>query len=145
MKPRSRMPLASQLHKKEQAITAFVLLLFVIVPWADAVEHPGVVPKDANCTSCHAKKLTGKSVHSAMATTCSVCHVTMTQGDLTTVSLSMPREKICSACHDEAAAMRQHAPSAKGYCIDCHDAHSSEYKALLRAVGRTEVAALKTK
>lgn len=136
---------ASRCRKKGVRVAAFLLLMFRIVLWANAVEHPGVVPKDANCTSCHAKKLTGKSVHSVMVTTCSVCHVTMTQGDLTTVRLSMPREKICSACHDEAAAMRQHVPSAKGYCIDCHDAHSSEYKALLRAAGRTEVAALKTK
>ena len=142
---RARNRLAIRLHNKRPALTGLLLFLFLVAPGADAVEHPGVVPKDADCSSCHAKKLTGKSVHSVMATTCSVCHVTMTRGDLTTVSLSMPKEKICSACHDEAAAMRQHVPPAKGHCIDCHDAHSSEYKALLRAVDRTDLAALKTK
>ena len=98
-----------------------------------AVEHPGIATKDAECSSCHANKLTGKSVHSALATTCAVCHVAATQGDMMTVRLSMPKEKICSACHDESAALRQHVPAVKGSCVDCHDAHSSERKMLLRA------------
>jgi len=97
-----------------------------------AVEHPGVVPKDAECTSCHAAKITGKSVHSVMATSCDVCHVTQTQGDMTVVSLSMPKQKICSACHQESAALREHVPAVKGQCVDCHDAHSSDQKMLLR-------------
>jgi Cytochrome c7 and related cytochrome c len=99
-----------------------------------AVEHPGVVAKNVECSSCHASKLTGKSVHSAMATSCAVCHVTMSRGDMMTVRLSMPKEKICSACHDEPAAMRQHVPAVKGSCVDCHDAHSSDHKMLLRDV-----------
>lgn len=112
---------------------ALALLLFMVGS-GRAIEHPGVVPQGAECGSCHADKLTGKSVHSAMATTCTVCHVAMTQGDMMTVSLSMPKEKICSACHDETAALRQHVPSVKGSCIDCHDAHSSDRKMLLRQV-----------
>jgi len=97
-----------------------------------AVEHPGVVPKDVECTSCHAAKLRGKSVHSVMASPCEVCHLTQTQGDMTMVSLSMPKQKICFACHQESVALRQHVPAAKGQCIDCHDPHSSERKMLLR-------------
>lgn len=31
-----------------------------------------------------------------MATSCDVCHVTQTQGDMTMVSLSMPKQKMCS-------------------------------------------------
>lgn len=98
---------------------------------ARAVEHPGVVPKDVECVSCHGAKVTGTSVHSAMATACTVCHVAMTQGDMTTMNLSMPKEKICSACHEESAALRQHIPAVKGRCVDCHDAHSSQRKMLL--------------
>lgn len=97
-----------------------------------AVEHPGVVPKDGECTSCHSTKITGKSVHSVMATSCGVCHLTQTQGDMTLVSLSMPKQKICSACHDEPAVLRLHTPAVKGQCVDCHDAHSSEQEMLLR-------------
>jgi predicted CXXCH cytochrome family protein len=108
------------------------LLLVGGVVRAGAVEHPGVVPKDADCTSCHAAKVRGKSVHSVMATSCEVCHVTQTQGDMTLVMLSMPKQKICFACHQESAASRLHLPVVKGQCLDCHDAHSSERKMLLR-------------
>lgn len=105
--------------------------LLMVVP-AGAVEHPGVVPKDAQCTSCHASKLEGTSVHSVMAANCDVCHITTTQGDMTIVSLSMPKQKICSACHDEAAALRRHVPTTTGSCVGCHDAHSSQQRMLLR-------------
>jgi predicted CXXCH cytochrome family protein len=44
---------------------------------------------------------------------------------------SMPKQKICFACHQEAAAFRKHVPAAKGQCLDGHDAHSSERKMLL--------------
>ncbi len=120
-------------------LLAASLLLAEVVP-AVAVEHPGVLPKDAECTSCHAAKITGKSVHSVMATSCDVCHVIQTQGDMTLVNLSMPRQKICFACHQESTALRQHLPAVKGQCVDCHDAHSSDRKMLLRM----DVAALST-
>ena len=115
------------------------LLLAGVVP-VFAVEHPGVVPRNTECTSCHAAKITGRSVHSVMATSCDVCHVTETQGDMTMVSLSMPKQKICFACHQESAALRQHVPAVKGQCVDCHDAHSSNRKMLLRV----DVASLST-
>ena len=114
------------------SVYMFVILL---LPTAlMGVEHPGVVPKDAECTSCHTSKVRGKSVHSVMATSCDVCHVTQTQGDMTIVNLSMPKQKICFACHQESAALREHVPTVKGQCLDCHDAHSSDQKMLLRVV-----------
>lgn len=97
--------------------------------YAGAVEHPGVVDRD--CAACHASKLSGSSVHSAMSSPCTVCHVTTTQGDMTLVSLSMPKAKICSACHEQASALRQHVPAVKGLCVECHDAHSSDRRMLL--------------
>ena len=48
-------------------------LLLLIAGSAAAVEHPGVMPKDAECAGCHASKVTGKFVHSAMGTSCTVC------------------------------------------------------------------------
>jgi predicted CXXCH cytochrome family protein len=72
-------------------------------------------------------------VHSAMASSCEVCHITQTRGDMVLVMLSMPRQKICFACHQESALARQHKPSAEGLCVDCHDAHSSDKKMLLRS------------
>lgn len=117
-------------------LVAASLLLAGVTP-AVAIEHPGVVPKDVECTSCHAAKIRGKSVHSVMATSCDVCHVTQTQGDMTLVSLSMPKQKICFACHQESAALREHVPAVKGQCVDCHDAHSSEGNMLLRVAALT--------
>jgi hypothetical protein len=114
------------------ALVAAGLLIFPFaVSRATAVEHPGSLPKDADCASCHVKKVTGKFVHSAMELPCGVCHLTSTQGDMTLVNLSMPRNKICFACHQESSASRLHNPSVKGQCVECHDAHSSDYRMLL--------------
>lgn len=109
----------------------FLLALILCASSAFAVEHPGTLEKDADCSTCHAQKMMGRSVHSAMRSPCTVCHVTSTQGDMTTVNLSMPKNKICSACHEESAALRQHVPAVKGSCVQCHDAHSSEQRMLL--------------
>jgi len=113
-------------------VVVSVLLLAAAVP-ASAVEHPGVVPKDAECSSCHGDKITGKSVHSAMATSCTVCHLAQIQGDMTILNLVMPRAQICFACHEKSTQLQQHSPVVKGQCVDCHDAHSSPHRMLLRA------------
>ena len=116
---------------------AVLAILFILSGSSRAVEHPGVLPRESECSSCHASKISGKSVHSVMTASCSVCHVTATKGDMTLMSLSMPKEKICSACHEETAALRQHVPAVKGTCVECHDAHSSERKMLLRLAAST--------
>ena len=86
---------------------------------ASGVEHPGVLSIDADCSSCHVKKISGKSVHSAMSTSCTVCHVARTQGDMTTLTLAMPKEQICFACHEKSTELRQHSPAVKGSCLEC--------------------------
>ena len=111
---------------------AFLLLLLASIQ-TRAVEHPGILPKDADCSSCHVKKISGKSVHSAMSTSCTVCHVAKTEGDMTTLNLAMPKGQICFACHEKSAALQQHVPVVKGSCVDCHDAHSSDQRMLLLA------------
>jgi predicted CXXCH cytochrome family protein len=119
-------------HRTNTRIASPLLLLLTgVLCWG--VEHPGVVPADVDCASCHAKKISGKSVHSAMSSPCTVCHVTRTQGDMTTLSLAMSKELICFACHEKAAELRQHVPVVKASCLDCHDAHSSDRPMLLRA------------
>ena len=118
--------------RKCRALAWIASLLWLSSLNVAAVEHPGALRNDAVCTSCHTKQVSGTSVHSAMATPCAVCHVMRTQGDMTTIRLSMPKEKICFACHEESSALRQHVPAVKGTCVDCHDAHSSERKMLLR-------------
>jgi|SRR5579859_4623445 len=109
-----------------------LLLILALVLQASALEHPGIIPKDANCASCHVNKTKGKSVHSAMVLSCTVCHLARTEGDMTTLNLAWPKEKICSACHQEAVEIQQHSPGVKGQCVDCHDTHSSSRRWLLR-------------
>ena len=96
---------------------------------ASAVEHPGILHANDNCSTCHPSKSTGKSVHSAMVIPCTVCHLADTQGDMTVLNLMMSREQICFACHQKS---QRHSPLVKGVCLDCHDAHSSARRMLLR-------------
>ena len=72
-------------------------------------------------------------MHSAMATSCAVCHVTKTQGDMTSISLAMPKTQICFACHEKSVELQRHSPTIKDTCLTCHDAHSSNRRMLLRA------------
>lgn len=116
---------------KRAAKTMVSSLLLLAAVQLFAVEHPGTIPSDSSCSSCHADKLRGKSVHSIMEAPCTVCHLVQTDGDMTTVSLAMPREQICSACHEKPVMMQQHSRPLKGECLDCHDAHSSNRRLLL--------------
>lgn len=97
-----------------------------------AVEHPGSLSADDNCSSCHADKSRGKSVHSAMALPCTVCHVAQSQGDMTTLTLLMPKPKICFACHEQSRSVQQHKAKVNELCLNCHEAHSSNQPSLLR-------------
>ncbi len=110
-----------------------------------AVEHPGVIPQGADCTSCHANKLAGKSVHSAMVTTCTVCHLAKTQGDMTTVSLAMPKAQICFACHEKSVEQKRHKPAIQADCVDCHDAHRSDERMLLKLASGLPLSGMKDK
>ncbi len=98
---------------------------------ASPIEHPGILHQNDNCSSCHGDKMNGKSVHSAMTIPCTVCHLAETQGDMTTLRPMMPKEQICFACHERSSELKQHSP-VKGLCMDCHDAHSSKRRMLLR-------------
>ncbi len=114
------------------ALIGSLLLPLAAAMQASAVEHRGILPKDANCSTCHADKTRGKSVHSAMAISCTVCHLVKTEGDMSTINLALPGEQICFACHEKSAELQQHSPVVKGQCVDCHDTHSSDRRMLLR-------------
>lgn len=109
-----------------------LLLLLAAVLQASAVEHPATLPKDADCASCHADKTSGKSVHSAGAISCTLCHLVKTEGDMTTMNLAVPKEQICFACHEASTELQKHLQAVKGQCVDCHDAHRSGHRLLLR-------------
>ncbi|HEY4959985.1 MAG TPA: hypothetical protein VFC15_00405 [Candidatus Limnocylindrales bacterium] len=109
-------------------------LYFLLLPLAmnaGTIEHPGILHKEDNCSSCHVDKTRGKSVHSAMEVPCTVCHLAETQGDMTTLRLSLPKAEICFSCHEKTMLLRQHIEGGKKLCVDCHDAHSSNRRMLL--------------
>lgn len=108
------------------------LLLLPLAMHASTIEHPGILHKEDNCSSCHLDKTRGKSVHSAMVAPCAICHLAQTQGDMTTLKLSLPKAEICFSCHEKTMMSRQHLSGAKKLCVDCHDAHSSNRRMLLR-------------
>ena len=85
-------------HTPGALIGSILSSLLVIAAQAAPVEQPGILPKDAICSSCHADKTEGKSVHSAMALPCTVCHLIETKGDMTTLNLFVPKGTICFAC-----------------------------------------------
>lgn len=107
------------------------LSLLPLTAQVRVIEHPGILHKEDNCSSCHADKTRGKSVHSAMEVMCTVCHLAQTQGDMTTLTLSLPKQEICFSCHEKSMMLREHPPAVKKLCVDCHDAHSSNRRMLL--------------
>jgi predicted CXXCH cytochrome family protein len=66
-----------------------------------------------------------------MEVMCTVCHLAQTQGDMTTLTLSLPKQEICFSCHEKSMMLREHPPAVKKLCVDCHDAHSSNRRMLL--------------
>lgn len=133
-----RLGVACILRRVKFALRAPIVALLLLAAAMSAsvvehpIEHPGVVPKDADCSSCHVNKTKGKSVHAAMEIPCTVCHLAQTEGDMTILNLAAPKEKICFGCHEKSAQLRRHKPTAKVGCVDCHDSHSSPRRSLLR-------------
>ena len=109
----------------------FGLMLLPPMAQARTIEHPGILHKEDNCSTCHGDKTKGKSVHSAMEIACTICHQAETQGDMTTMQLSQPKEEICFSCHEKNMMLREHPKAVQTLCIDCHDAHSSSRRMLL--------------
>src|SRR5271166_5794716 len=116
---------------KIAAVLCLSLLPLPLGAQARTIEHPGILHKEDNCSSCHADKIRGKSVHSAMEIACTICHQAQTQGDMTMLQLSLPKEEICFSCHEKTMMLRQHPDTVKKLCADCHDAHSSNCRMLL--------------
>jgi len=113
------------------AVACLVLLLMPMMAQPRTIEHPGILHKEDNCSTCHGDKTKGKSVHSAMEIACTICHQAETQGDMTTLQLSQPKEEICFSCHEKNMMLREHPKAVQTLCIDCHDAHSSSRRMLL--------------
>lgn len=117
-------------------LTKLALPLLLLAGSVFAGDHPTPLAPDttpAQCLSCHKDKGSGKSVHSAIAMGCTVCHQVNRRGDSSTVTLTAPPEQICFNCHTRTEAKVVHKPYANGQCIVCHDPHATDHKRQLRA------------
>ena len=97
---------------------------------AFAADHPEL-PKASECLSCHAEKTKGLSIHFDFAQSCTVCHAVSVADGKTSITLVLPKEKICYSCHEKAAM--DAVPYMKGECLSCHDPHNSARPHLLKA------------
>jgi predicted CXXCH cytochrome family protein len=107
-----------------------VLFLSLAATPAFAADHPEL-PKGSECLSCHIEKTKGQSLHFDFTNSCTVCHVVKVEDGKTSITLALPKEKICYSCHEKAAMDK--SPIMKGECVSCHDPHNSERPHLLRA------------
>jgi len=134
-----------QMKRTPRALIGSFVMLFAALH-ASAAAHPPISPGNAACSSCHADKTSGKSVHSAGELSCTLCHLVTTEGGVTTVSLAVPKQQICFACHEPSTEWQPNSPAMKGSCLDCHDAHSSGHFFLLRegADARRQIQSLRS-
>jgi predicted CXXCH cytochrome family protein len=111
------------------AICGGLVLLAVAAVPAFPAEHPAI-SKESACISCHVEKTKGQSIHFDFTNSCTVCHVVRVDDGKTSISLAIPKEKICYSCHEKAALDKMQF--MKGECVSCHDPHNSERPHLLR-------------
>jgi len=113
---------------------AGLLLLWLSRPVTGA-QHPVALAANANaakCLECHADKLKGKAVHSAMKMGCLSCHEVRATKDATYVKLvTATPSALCFTCHSEmnpsSLKGRIHPPAVRD-CLKCHDPHASANK-----------------
>lgn len=126
------------MRRLQNTVLAFALLLCVrAAPARAQVNHHPTLQKEADCSSCHGMKTSGKSVHSAIELGCGTCHDVVTDGKNTAVGLKMSKAQLCFACHQKSGEEYLHSPYAQGNCTSCHDPHSSDYPVHLRAETNT--------
>jgi predicted CXXCH cytochrome family protein len=53
--------------------------------------------------------------------------------------LELSKEEICFSCHKKTMMLQQHPDAVKKLCVDCHDAHSSNRRMLLREALNTTI------
>ncbi len=105
-----------------------VLLFAFTAASAFSADHPQI-PQGSECLSCHAEKTKGQSIHFDFPRACTACHAVSIAEGKTSITLVLPKEKICYSCHEKAAMDK--VPSMKGECISCHDPHNSPQLHLL--------------
>jgi predicted CXXCH cytochrome family protein len=105
-------------------------LLSTSLCYAD--EHPTRVDENSNCLECHADKVKGDHVHPALKKGCTSCHAIENKGDTTYVTLKQSPPAGCFVCHQQRVFLYSHLPYSSGWCLRCHDPHTSASPGLLK-------------
>lgn len=87
-----------------------------------------------NCTTteCHTN-IANRTVRHNPKGDCAQCHIQVGAIPDHKFSLIVPQEQLCLKCHQMPTQKHTHAPVVDGKCMECHDPHGSEHKAVLRA------------
>ena len=112
-------------------VLRIVLITLPSVYLCYAAEHPTRIEENSNCFECHANKVEGKYVHTAIKQGCTVCHVIENKGDTTYVTVKQS-PSVCFACHQQEVFLYEHLPYSSGWCLRCHDPHASGSPNLVR-------------
>ena len=109
-----------------------ILLLFVLIPVAQAVEKPTSLQKSCITEQCHADYDDKSYVHAPVGLgECKSCHEPKDPAKHT-FELARKGRDLCEYCHlDQATKKNVHDPLKNGDCLQCHDPHSSNNKSLL--------------
>lgn len=89
------------------------------------------------CYQCHRSKISGATVHGAVAgKECTPCHPTTGGNHQKSKGLYLPKDKsskLCYECHEDQTKLKSvHPPIGEGDCLSCHAPHTSANKSLLR-------------
>jgi predicted CXXCH cytochrome family protein len=117
-------------------LLAFLALLSPRVFAEEPIAHPFIEQKDIKsetCLTCHPEKKQGKFVHTAVGMGCENCHQATSEKNKTTITLVATGGDLCAMCHEAAKDPVLHGPYKNGQCLTCHDPHSAEFKAQIRA------------
>lgn len=100
--------------------------------------HPYIEASKVNldtCLRCHPDKEEGKFVHSAIDNGCETCHqvVSAEKEEKTSITLLAEGGELCAMCHEAKPRQVAHGPYKSGNCTICHEPHSSQFPAQLRA------------
>ncbi len=123
---------------------------------ADDIKNPAkltAVETDKLCLSCHLNTAKHSerisSSHMKDAVACTSCHSMHSNGPAGLVPRAPTQvNALCSSCHKDVAAQfakpfRHKIPEAEMTCVDCHNPHGSNRKAMVQSAGANDVACTK--
>ncbi len=124
--------------RKNMAVAALTFGVVTLVTFAALLNSPVAaqegaperIPDDKECLDCHKKTFSGPVSHMG-AEDCEACHEHEDEG-LHAFTDAVPKEELCTQCHEIDLAGAVHGPVAKSDCTACHEVHSARQPKLLK-------------